>query len=48
MSKHDKPRVVFELEHKQHRKAAKLAKKDLRKTVSAHAKAIYVAHLGSK
>lgn len=48
MSKRDNPRIVFELEPKLHRKAGRLAKKNLRKTVSAHAKAVYVAHLESK
>lgn len=43
-----KPRVVFELERGEHKKAKTLAKKDSRKTVSAYAKARFIEHLASK
>lgn len=39
MSKTPKPRVVFELENAEHKKAKELATADSRKTVSAWAKA---------
>jgi len=45
MSKSPKPRVVFELDAPTHSKALKLAKADRRKSVSAHAKVVYQAHL---
>ncbi len=48
MSKRGIPRVVFEMEPNLHKKAARLAKKNQRKSVSAHAKAVYVDHIESK
>ena len=49
MRKSDKkPRVVFQLDSDQYKKADRLSKADRRKTVSAHAKVVYLAHLESK
>lgn len=48
MNKQPKPRVVFELDPADHKKAQQKAKQDRRKTVSAHAKVVYLAHLESK
>lgn len=47
MPRQRNPRVVFELNSVEHKKAKRLAKKDRRKTVSAYAKSLFTEHLES-